>query len=113
METSTPFLIYDVNLKGTWFFFNMLLHMIAARAPTGVSSAPRLEPMIAAYTAGCVTIADAFAITGQKSTLMGMLLIMLAVRNEAIPYEYSGCEHSKSSLILPVSPLPLMKKSQL
>ena len=59
--------------------------MIAARAPTGVSSAPRLEPMMAAYTAGCVTTAEAFAITGQNSTLMGMLLIMLAVRNEAIP----------------------------
>ena len=63
----------------------MLLHMIAAKAPTGVSKAPRFDPTMAAYTAGCVMAAEAFPITGQNSTLMGMLFIIFAVRNEAVP----------------------------
>ena len=104
MDTITPFLMYEVYLNATWFFFNILLHMIAAKAPTGVRSAPRFEPTMAAYTAGCVMAADAFPITGQNNTLIGILFIMLAVRNEAAPYENSGYEHSRSELIFSVTP---------
>ena len=64
--------------------------MIAANAPTGVSNAPRFDPTMAAYTAGCVMAAEALPIMGQNSTLIGMLFIIFAVRNDDTPYENSG-----------------------
>ena len=67
--------------------------MMPAKAPVGVKNAPRLEPITVAYNAGenraAVVRAPASMLptTELYSTLMGMLLTMLAAKKEETPKE--------------------------
>ena len=50
-DISMPYFIKDKNVNLMFFCFKMLVHIIPASAPMGVNMAPKLEPIIDAYTA--------------------------------------------------------------
>ena len=68
----------------------MLLHIMPASAPIGVNSAPRLEPITVANTAGVPAAPPVESIIDENSTLIGILLIKLEAKNEAVPYFKTG-----------------------
>lgn len=82
---------YFINVRLEKFspdFFVMDENIIPASAPMGVSSAPRLEPIIEAYIAALP--AEPVSITEENNTLMGMLFTKLELKNEAMPYSNKG-----------------------
>ena len=55
---SNPFFIKSINVYFIPFSFNILIHIIPASAPTGVRSAPILEPIMVAYTSFILEVPD-------------------------------------------------------
>ena len=58
------------------------LHIMPASAPMGVKHAPKLEPTTVAYTAAEEAPPERMA---EYNTLIGMLLMRFAERNEVMP----------------------------
>ena len=91
--TVAPYFTKRIKEKGTPWSWSWPVHMIPARAPVGVKKAPRLEPMTVAYNAGAnraAVVRDPASMlptTELYSTLMGMLLTILAAKKEEIPKE--------------------------
>ncbi len=86
-DTHAPYLI---NAKFENFSPDFLVideNIIPASAPTGVNSAPRLEPITVAYTAAVP--APPALITEAKSMLIGMLFTRLEATKEHAPYSHS------------------------
>ena len=78
-----PYFIKLGKEKSIPWLFTMFIHIIPAKAPTGVKTAPRLLPMTVANNAPFPAPAP-FKIA-QNSTLMGILFNTLQARKDAPP----------------------------
>ena len=67
----------------------MELHIMPASAPMGVRHAPKFDPTTVAYTAASVAPPERMA---EYNTLIGMLLIRFADKNEVMPYVQTDAE---------------------
>ena len=86
--TVAPYFTKRIKEKGTPWSWSWPVHMIPARAPVGVKKAPRLEPITVEKRAAVVRDpASMLPTTELYSTLMGMLLTILAAKKEEIPKE--------------------------
>ena len=84
----------------TPWFLSIPVHIIPARAPTGVKNAPKFEPITDAYTAPTFSPTKA-----ENNTLIGILLIKLEQRNELIPHLIMLSSSVKNVLISLVAPV--------
>ena len=104
IEIKTPYLTkfrYD-NL--TSYFLSIDVHMMPASAPLGVINAPKLEPTTLAYNAPDKALPLSPSIIGQKSTLIGILLIKFADKYDVTPYLSITFSSPKRELIAFVTP---------
>lgn len=80
-----PYLRKEKKEKSIFSFFNMESHIIPASAPKGDKYAAILLPIMEAYTAFKLIEALDLIISLNK-TLIGMLLIIFALKKDNVPY---------------------------
>ena len=88
IEITTPYLIKLFIEKSTCFSLRMFRNIIPARAPTGVNNAPRLDPMIVAYTPKIFV--PPCAKIEENSAVIGMLFIIFENKKLNTPYNKTG-----------------------
>ena len=82
---STPYFIKSRNVYLTSCLFKIPIHMIPAKAPTGVINAPILLPIIEAYKAPVNEFGFKLVSIEEYKTDIGILLSKLAMNNDENP----------------------------